>query len=257
MIRNHDDTHQSTRIGCLHERRSYSRVHTTPGSNVDTPIAEDTSRSRMIQKFYLWAPKGISSSVVTHAPSPPGRMRLTSRQSISPWCATRRVFRHRREQQAARRNSRRHRRSTSRAAVPHPSTKLPPRKTARSDALTIEMSGLKARPPTAPESWLRVGSAPPLGIKASTTSHPTSQAGSERDSTPDTARAQTPYPSDRTGPPRSSPHTVTHRQIECLSQADSTEKERRERGERERERREERVRECAHVRSGEGVCGGL
>ena len=58
------------------------------------------------QKFYLWAPKGISSSVVTHAPSPPGRMRLTSRQSISPWCAARRVFRHRREQQAARRPSR-------------------------------------------------------------------------------------------------------------------------------------------------------
>ena len=44
--------------------------------------------------------------------------------------------------------------STSRAAVPHPSTKLPPRKTARSDALTIEMSALEARPPTAPESWL-------------------------------------------------------------------------------------------------------
>ena len=104
-----------------------------------------------------------------------------------------------------------------------------------------------------------MGSAPPLGIEAATTSHPTSQAGSERDSAPDTARAQTPYPSDRTGPPRSSPHTITHRQIECLSQADSTDKERREREERERERerREERVRECAHVRSGEGVCGGL
>ena len=101
-------------------------------------------------------------------------------------------------------------------------------------ALTIEMSVPEARPPTAPESWLRVGSAPPLGIKASTTSHPTSQAGSERDSAPDTARAQTPCPSDRTGPPRSSPHTITHRQIECLSQADSTDK----RGERERRERE-------------------
>jgi len=33
--------------------------------------------------------------------------------------------------------------------------------------------------------------------------------------------------------------------------------EEREERERERERREERVRECAHVRSGEGVCGGL
>ena len=87
-------------------------------------------------------------------------------------------------------NSRRPRRGTGCAAVPHPSTQLPPRKTARSDALTIEMSVPEARPPTAPESWLRVGSAPPLGIKASTTSHPTSQAGSEGDSTPDTARAQ-------------------------------------------------------------------
>ena len=95
LIRNHDDTHQSTRIGCLHERRSYSRAHTTPGSNVDTPIAGDTTRSRMAsQKFCLWAPKGISSSVVTHAPSHPGRMRLTSRQSISPWRVARRVFRH-------------------------------------------------------------------------------------------------------------------------------------------------------------------
>ena len=65
--------------------------------------------------------------------------------------------------------------------------------------------------------------------------------------------------SDRTGPLGASPHTITHRQIECLSQADSTDKERREREERERERREERVRECAHVhvRSGDGVCGGL
>ena len=36
--------------------------------------------------------------------------------------------------------------------------------------------------------------------------------GVEGDSTPDTARVQTPYPSDCTGPPRSSPHTITHRQ---------------------------------------------
>ena len=119
-------------------------------------------------------------------------------------------------------NSRRHRHGTGCAALPHPSTKLPPRKTARSHALTIEMGAPEARPPTAPESWLWVDSAPPLGIEASTTSHPTPQVGSERDSAPDTARAQTPYPSDRTGPPRSSPHTITHRQIECLSQADST-----------------------------------
>ena len=200
--------HQSTRIGCLHERRSYSRVHTTPGSNVDTPIAGDTTRSRMAsQKFYLWAPKGISSSVVTHAPSPPGRMRLTSRQSISPWRVARRVFCHRSEQQAARRNSLRHRRGTGCAAVPHPSTQLPPRKTARSNVLTIVMSVPEARPPTAPESWLRVGSAPPLGIEAATTSHPTSQAGSEGDSTPDTARAQPPYPSDRTEGPLGAAHT--------------------------------------------------
>ena len=215
MIRNHDDTHQSTRIGCLHERRSYSRVHTTPGSNVDTPIAGDTTRSRMAsQKFYLWAPKGISSSVVTHAPSPPGRIRLTSRQSVSPWRVARRVLRHRSEQQTTRRSSRRHRRSTVCAAVPHPSTKLPPRKTARSDALTIEMSALEARPPTAPESWLLSGISSPPWDRSRHTSHPTSQAGSARDSAPDTARAQTPYPSDYAWTPHRAAHAqVTHRQI--------------------------------------------
>ena len=208
------------------------------------------------QKFCLWAPKGISSSVVTHAPSPPGRMRLTSRQSIRPWCVARRVFRHAASSKPPAANSRRHRHGTGCAALPHPSTKLPPRKTARrSHALSIEMSAPEARPPTAPESWLRVGSAPPLGIKASTTSHPTSQAGSEGDSTPDTARAQPPYPSDRTGPPRSSPHTISHRQIAPESGRQHRQGE--ERGERERERRGERVRVCAHVRSGEGVCGGL
>ena len=151
-------------------------------------------------------------------------------------------------------NSRRPRRGTGCAAVPHPSTQLPPRKTARSDVLTIEMSVPEARPPTAPESWLRVGSAPPLGITASTTSHPTSQAGSEGDSTPDTARVQTPYPSDCTGPPRSSPHTISHRQIAPESGRQQT--RRGERREREREE-EERVRVCAHVWSREGVCGGL
>ena len=180
-------------------------------------------------------------------------MRLTSRQSISPWRVARRVFRHAASSKPPAANSRRHRHGTGCAALPHPSTKLPPRKTARSDALTIEMSALEARPPTAPESWLRVGSAPPLGIKASTTSHPTSQAGSERDSTPDTARAQPPYPSDRTGPPRSSPHTISHRQIAPESGRQQT----RRGEERERERREERVRVCAHVWSREGVCGGL
>ena len=134
---------------------------------MDTPIAGDTTRSRMAsQKFYLWAPKGISSSVVTHAPSPPGRMRLTSRQSISPWRVARRVFRHAASSKPPAANSRRPRRGTGCAAVPHPSTKLPPRKTARSDALTIEMSALEARPPTAPESWLLSGiSSPPLGSK--------------------------------------------------------------------------------------------
>ena len=84
------------------------------------------------------------------------------RAYLSPWRVTRRVLRHRSEQQATHRGSRRHRRSTVCAAVPHPSTKLPPRKTARSDALTIEMSALEARPPTAPESWLPSGiSSPP------------------------------------------------------------------------------------------------
>ena len=167
MIRNHDDTHQSTRIGCLHERRSYSRAHTTPGSNVDTPIAGDTTRSRMAsQKFYLWAPKGISSSVVTHAPSPPGRMRLTSRQSISPWRVARRVFRHAASSKPPAANSRRHRHGTGCAALPHPSTKLPPRKTARSDALSFEMSALEARPPTAPESWLLSGISSPPWVRS-------------------------------------------------------------------------------------------
>ena len=52
---------QSTRIGCLHERRSYSRVHTTPGSNVDTPIAGDTTRSRMASEvFFLSGPRKAS-----------------------------------------------------------------------------------------------------------------------------------------------------------------------------------------------------
>ena len=118
-------------------------------------------------------------------------MRLTSRQSISPWCVTRRVLCHRSEQQATHRGSRRHRRSTVCAAVPHPSTKLPPRKTARSDALTIEMSALEARPPTAPESWLLSGISSPPWVRSRHTSHPTSQAGSSRDSAPDTARTHT------------------------------------------------------------------
>ena len=166
----------------------------------------------------------LAASLHMHPPSW-SHMRLTSRETvrtenISPWRVTRRVFRHRSEQQSTRRSSRRHRRSTVCAAVPHPSTTLPPRKTARSDALSIEMSAPEARPPTAPESWLRVGSAPPLGIKASTTSHPTSQAGSERDSAPDTARAQTPYPSDNAWTPHRAAHTqITHRQISRLDQA--------------------------------------
>ena len=46
-----------SRIGCLHERRSYSRVHTTPGSNVDTPIAGDTTRSRMASEVLSLGPE--------------------------------------------------------------------------------------------------------------------------------------------------------------------------------------------------------
>ena len=89
-------------------------------------------------------------------------MRLTSRQSISPWRVARRVFRHAASSKPPAANSRRPRRGTGCAAVPHPSTQLPPRKTARSDALTIEMSVPEARPPTAPESWLLSGiSSPP------------------------------------------------------------------------------------------------
>ena len=163
---------------------------------LDTPIAGDTTRSRMASEVLSLGPEGISSSVVTHAPSSPGRMRLTSRQSISPWRVTRRVLRDRSEQQATRRSSRRHRRSTVCAAVPHPSTKLPPRKTARSDALTIEMSALEARPPTAPESWLLSGISSPSWVRSRHTSHPTSQAGSARDSAPDTARPRVPLGSE-------------------------------------------------------------
>ena len=89
-------------------------------------------------------------------------MRLTSRQSISPWRATRRVFRHAASSKPPAANSRRPRRGTGCAAVPHPSTQLPPRKAARSNVLTIEMSVPEARPPTAPESWLLSGiSSPP------------------------------------------------------------------------------------------------
>ena len=120
---------------------------------------------------------------------------------------TRRVLRHRSEQHPTRRSSRRHCRSTVCAAVPHPSTKLPPRKTARSDALTIEMSALEARPPTAPESWLPSGISSPPWDRSRHTSHPTSQAGSERDSAPDTARTD-PLPVGlRLDPSQSSPRT--------------------------------------------------
>ena len=115
-------------------------------------------------------------------------------------------------------NSRRHRHGTDCAAIPHPSTKLPPRKTARSDALTIEMSVPQARPPTAPESWLRVGSAPPLALGFIHCRHnltPNITGGtSEGDSAPDTARAQAPYPSDYAWTPHRAAHAqVTHRQI--------------------------------------------
>merc|ERR1712086_724799 len=132
------------------------------------------------QKFYLWAPKGISSSVVTHAPSPPGHIRLTSRQSISPWRVARRVLRHRSEQQATRRSSRRHRHSTVCAAVSHPSTTLPPRKTARSDALSFEMSALEARPPTAPESWLLSGISSPPWVRSRHNLTPNITGGTRR-----------------------------------------------------------------------------
>ena len=144
-------------------------------------------------------------------------MRLTSRQSISPWCATRRVFAIAASSKPPAANSRRHRHGTDCAAIPHPSTKLPPRKTARSDALTIEMSALEARPPTAPESWLLSGISSPPWVHSRHTSHPTSQAGSARDSAPDTARPQPPYPSDNAlththtpPPPSSLPPADTH-----------------------------------------------
>ena len=143
-------------------------------------------------------------------------------------------------------NSRRHRHGTGCAAVPHPSTQLPPRKTARSNVLTIEMSVPEARPPTAPESWLLSGISSPPWDRSRHNLTPNIPGGIRRGLHTGHRPGTAPLPvGSHRGPPRSSPHTITHRQIECLSQADSTDKERRER--RERERRGERVRVCAHV----------
>ena len=182
-------------------------------------------------------------------------MRLTSRQSISPWRVARRVFRHAASSKPPAANSRRHRHGTDCAAVPHPSTKLPPRKTARSDALTIEMSALEARPPTAPESWLRVGSAPPLGFEAATIFPHITGGIRERLRTGHRPGTDSlPVGSHRA--PSEQP-THNHASADSVPESGRQHRQGEEREERERERREERVRECAHVRSGEGVCGGL
>ena len=181
-------------------------------------------------------------------------MRLTSRQSISPWRVARRVFRHAASSKPPAANSRRPRRGTGCAAVPHPSTQLPPRKTARSDVLTIEMSVPEARPPTAPESWLLSGISSPPWDRSRHNLTPNIPGGIRRGLHTGHRPGTAPLPvGSHRGPPRSSPHTSSHRQIAPESGRQQT----RRGEERERERREERVRECAHVRSGEGVCGGL
>ena len=168
-------------------------------------------------------------------------MRLTSRQSISPWRVARRVFRHAASSKPPAANSRRHRHGTDCAAIPHPSTKLPPRKTARSDALSIEMGAPEARPPTAPESWLRVGSAPPLGSKP-----PQPRTQHLRQDQKGTPHRTPPGHSPPTRRIAQGPLGAAHTQSRIgrlrLSQADSRQGE--ERGEREREERGE----------GEGVC---
>ena len=120
-------------------------------------------------------------------------------------------------------NSRRPRRGTGCAAVPHPSTQLPPRKTARSDVLTIEMSVPEARPPTAPESWLLSGISSPPWDRSRHNLTPNIPGGIRRGLHTGHRPGTAPLPvGSHRGPPRSSPHTITHRQIECLSQADST-----------------------------------
>ena len=149
-------------------------------------------------------------------------------------------------------NSRRPRRGTGCAAVPHPSTQLPPRKTARSDVLTIEMSVPEARPPTAPESWLLSGISSPPWDQSFHDLAPNISGGIRRGLHTGHRPGTAPLPvGSHRGPPRSSPHTITHRQIECLSQADSTDK-RRERREREREERGEG--EGVNTREEWGVC---
>ena len=60
----------------------------------------------MYSQVYLWLSLELWTAIWPKEGGVPvlaGRMRLTSRQSISPWRVARRVFRHRREQQAARR----------------------------------------------------------------------------------------------------------------------------------------------------------
>ena len=170
-------------------------------------------------------------------------MRLTSRQSISPWRVARRVFRHAASSKPPAADSRRHRPGTGCAARPHPSAKLPPRKTARSDALTIEMSALQARPPTAPESWLLSGISSPPWDRSRHNLTPNITGGIRRGlhtghrpgTAPPTRRSAQRAPAEQPAHKRASAD-------ERRSQADSRQGE--ERGEREREVRGE----------GEGVC---
>ena len=157
---------------------------------------------------FISGPRKASLAASLRMRPPSGRMRLTSRQSISPWCAARRVFRHRSEQQAACRKqpeaSPRHwlRRG------PAPVDAAPPAEDrARSDVLTIEMSVPEARPPTAPESWLLSGISSPPWDRSRHNLTPNIPGGIRRGLHTGHRPGTAPLPvGSHRGPPRSSPH---------------------------------------------------
>ena len=181
-------------------------------------------------------------------------MRLTSRQSISPWRVARRVFRH----------------AASSKPPPQTAGGIATAQTAPRSR-TRRRSSPRGRPRVATpcrSRWarlklahllpLRVGyewdQLPPLGSKP-----PQPRTQHLRQDQKGTPHRTPPGHSPPTRRIAQGPLGAAHTQSRIgrlhLSQADSRQGE--ERGERERERREERVRVCAHVWSREGVCGGL
>ena len=129
--------------------------------------------------------------------------------------------------------------------IPHPSTKLPPRKTARSDALTIEMSALEARPPTAPESWLLSGMSFPPWVRSRHNLTPNITGGIRRRLRTGHRPGTDSLPVGSHRAPSEQP-THNHASAELVPESGRQHRqgEERERGEREREERGE----------GEGVC---